>query len=269
MANKPRSKGHHSGHGSEPPDQHHGSTAEETAALNETFKAFSEEYHKDDPENRRRERVKFRVEVGVAIGVALNIALTAGLLIAAVLQANYSRDQVKASQDQVRIMDDQEKRQLRAYIGVALGDVEDFGEVGKQRVHLVRKNFGLTPAYDVGFSAVGSFVVATDVLATGATFDIKMGGIDCAEPNAAGLVTMFPSAELPLTIGTIGNQSPVATAKDIENVKSGKAAFVYFGSVCYHDAFAVPHFTHYCYLYTGTSMTSKDAEPCLKFNDAN
>src|SRR3954451_10924793 len=41
---------------------------------------------------------------------------------------------------QAWIANDSEKRQLRAYVGMTPGDVEDFGVVNKQRVRFVRKN---------------------------------------------------------------------------------------------------------------------------------
>lgn len=246
--------------GGQPSGQHHGSTAEETAALNETLKTFSEKYYEPNQIKERRERIKFRVDVGVAVGVAFNIALTLGLLIAGVLQSYYSGQQVAASQNQLGIMQDTEHRQLRAYIGVAPGEVQDFGVSGKQRVHLTRKNYGLTPAYDVGFSTIGAFVVKTNV-----PFDINTTN-PCTQPSVAGLITMFPSADLPLNINTSG---AAATDQDIALVKSGDSQFVYFGDVCYHDAFGERHYTNYCYMYKGISMTSKDADWCLKHNDSN
>jgi hypothetical protein len=248
MANHPRNKGHHGSRGEEPAKQHHGSTAEETAALNETFKAFTKKYDEGDEEDTRRERKRFRLEIALACGVALNIALTIGLLIAGILQ--------------LMTMQDTERRQLRAYVGVSAGDVEDFGVPDKQRIHFVRKNYGQTPAYNVGFSTIGSFVVTP----ANAAFDINTPTVDCVKPGVPGLITMFPTVELPMTLNTQGS---IISDKDRDNVKAGAASFVYFGSVCYHDAFGIPHYTHYCFMHKGTGMAAKDADGCLKYNDSN
>jgi hypothetical protein len=255
MPKEPRDRQQHGGHGGQPAQQHHGSTAEETAAMNETLKSFAEDYNKHNEEAGHRERIQFRMEVGLALGVGLNIALTVGLLIAGILQARYSGDQLTTMQDT-------ERRQLRAYIGIAPGDVEDFGVSGKQRVHLTRKNYGSTPAYDVGFSAVG-----TQIIKIGGTINVAPNL--CAQPNVfpgiAGLVTIFPSQEMPLNIIL----SDMAPAQESELVRSGESQFVYFGDVCYHDAFGAPHYTNYCYMYKGTDMTAKTADGCLQHNDSN
>jgi len=87
---------------------------------------------------------------------------------------------------------DTEKRQLRAYVGVSPGDVENFGS-GDQRLRLIRKNYGGTPAYDVGFSEIG-FVIEP----VGNPLPTTPQG--CMAPRLPGLVSMFPSMELSLTI---------------------------------------------------------------------
>lgn len=194
---------------------------------------------------------KSRSEWILEVVIALMVL---GTLIATSIAAYWTSWQWKTA-------DDTERRQLRAYIGVAAGDVEDFGIEGKQRVHLVRKNHGQTPAYEVGFSSIGSFVVSP----VGGRFTVNQPGA-CSAPSVAGLITMFPTVELPLTINTQGAPAP---KEQIQLVKSGDTQFVYFGNVCYRDAFGVSHYTNYCYIYKGTSMTSKDADPCLQYNDSN
>jgi hypothetical protein len=143
MAQEPRDKHQHRSESGEP-SKKHGSTAEQTAALNETFKAFAKQYYEDNEQNTRRERIKFRIEIGVAIGVALNIALTGGLLVAGAIQARYSGQQVKTSQDQLAVMQDTEKRQLRAYVGILpVTGIQNFGNHDTQEVVISRKNYGL------------------------------------------------------------------------------------------------------------------------------
>lgn len=263
MTKDPRDKQYHGGQAGQPAQQHHGSTAEETAALNEMLKTFSEKYYEPNKKKERRERIVFGIEIAVAIGVAFNIALTGGLLVAGALQVNYSGQQVKASQDQIGIMQDTEQRQLRAYVGVIAGDLENFGVVGKMAVKMVRKNYGSTPAYEVGFSAIG-----TDIIRTNASFTVNAG--ICSQPNAkasiAGLITMFPTVELPLTVKF--NELKISDA-DLAAIRNGDSQFVYYGDVCYRDTFGKVHYTNYCYMYKGTSMTAKDADGCLIHNDSN
>jgi hypothetical protein len=153
---------------------------------------------------------------------------------------------------------DSEQRQLRAYVGIVPGAVENFGEPGKQRFTLTRKNYGQTPAYDVGLSIVGF-----DVERPGA--QINVGNIGCGSPKIRGLITMFPSMELPLYI-TITQNFPKT---QLDLVRSGEFVFVYYGTVCYNDAFSAPHDTNYCWMYKGESMTAKDADGCTTFNDSN
>src|SRR5580704_9537714 len=59
---------------------------------------------------------------------------------------------------QIIISRDTEHRQLRAYVGVQPGDIENFG-TQSQKIKIVRKNYGTTPAYDVGFSVLGQEVI--------------------------------------------------------------------------------------------------------------
>jgi hypothetical protein len=55
-----------------------------------------------------------------------------------------------AASRQASIAEDTEKRQLRAYVGTVPGDIENFGDMAKQRFVLTVRNFGETPAYNVG-----------------------------------------------------------------------------------------------------------------------
>jgi hypothetical protein len=45
--------------------------------------------------------------------------------------------------------------------------------------------------------------------------------------------------------------------------------FIYYGTFCYNDAFKRPHFTDFCYMFHGKSMTAEDAEACLGRNDSD
>lgn len=249
-----------------------GNTAEATRAVERAISGFSDRYFDGNDEGDARERTRFRLEKWLAGGVALNVFLTIGLLIAGVIQTYYGGQQVRASQDQLRVMGDTERRQLRAYVGMAPGDVEDFGVEGKQRIRFVRKNYGSTPAYNVGYSKIG-----LGIIHPGQSIDTGQEG--CAQPLINRQLTLFPTVELPWTvvIGKNENVKPgsaevltgVFSREQIQLVKSGDMQFVYWGTVCYHDAFGAPHFTNYCWIYKGQSMTTKDADACLQHNDSD
>jgi hypothetical protein len=185
----------------------------------------------------------------------LDVAIFLFLVITAVATAAaacYTRSQWLVAADS-------ESRQLRAYVGVVPGDVEDFGGPN-QRLTLIRKNYGQTPAYDVGASVVG----VTIVKASGpAAIVIPPSG--CGVPSVYGLITMFPSMTLPLSIDIKENFSK----NELALVQLGESGFVYYGTVCYHDAFGESHYTNYCWMYKGTDMTAKTAEGCLQHNDSN
>jgi hypothetical protein len=129
-------------------------------------------------------------------------------------------------------MQDTEHRQLRAYVGMAPGDVEDFGVAGKQRIKFVRKNYGGTPAYNVGFSQIGLSIVKYGEA-------INTGDTGCGNPVVAGQITMFPTVELPwnVIIGKNTDVDPASakklaafTPEQIQLVKSGDLIFVYWGT---------------------------------------
>jgi hypothetical protein len=76
---------------------------------------------------------------------------------------------------------------------------------------------------------------------------------------------MFPTAELPLTV----NVTTKVSEEKIHAARKGSAVLYWYGNVCYNDAFGSPHYTNYCWMYKGTSMTAKDADGCLQHNDSN
>jgi hypothetical protein len=195
------------------------------------------------------------------IGIGLMVLGTLG---ATSVAAYWTSWQWSAANEQLKTMQDTEQRQLRAYVGIIPGDVENFGSPDAFRLKLVRKNYGMTPAYDMGFTVVGSDIIdPKQPVITGVS-----GAQGCVKPNFQGLITMFPGAELPLTI-TLSqhNFSP----ERIGYVKNGNGTlvFMYWGNICYNDAWNHPHFTDYCWMYKGTDMSAKAADGCLTHNNSN
>lgn len=77
--------------------------------------------------------------------------------------------------------------------------------------------------------------------------------------------TVFPSMESVFHFrGTTLSQQQLDLARDGREYQ-----LIYYGIVWYDDAFGVKHYTRFCYLFKGTSMTNKDAEGCLGHNDSD
>ena len=76
---------------------------------------------------------------------------------------------------------------------------------------------------------------------------------------------MFPNMELPLNLRIWGNWSQ----QQLNLVTSREFVLVYWGTLCYGDAFGTPHYTNFCWMYQGDSMTARDADGCLAHNDSN
>ena len=255
MANNRRDKGQHAGQGEKPAAEHHCSTAHETAALNETFKSFAKDYYKDEGAKARRERIKFRIEIGLAIGVAANIALTVGLLIAGAVQADYSGQQVKASQAQLDVMRDTETRQLRAYVGITQRGIENFGE-DNQVLRTLRKNYGQTPAIDL-FMSFPNIAMAQA--------NTQFNPALCyPAPQAQNTFALFPGQELSYKV-----QGKTLPPDQIDLIrKNPNFVMLFWGVLHYKDVFGIQHCTRYCWAFKGSDMTESANDICLQHNDS-
>jgi hypothetical protein len=255
MPLKPTDKEPYGGQTGKPPERKIGSTSEELAVINQTLIAATENNNKEQEKDKGKKRILFGLEIGVAIGVGVYTLITAGLFIVSLIQ-------IGKSTDQISVMQDTEHRQLRAYVGVIPGDVENFGIPDETRFKIIRKNYGMTPAYDVGFSIVGYEITDINQLTIGGSSGVQ----GCAKKPGTELITMFPGTELPWTVNVKGNPF---TADQIDNVRNDKLVFSFYGNVCYNDAWERPHFTDYCWTYKGTDMSGKIADGCLIHNSSN
>ena len=155
---------------------------------------------------------------------------------------------------------DTEKRQLRAYIGFLPGGVENFGDAKNQLFKMTRRNYGLTPAYNV-FSPPTLHDVVKIGGALPSTFNVTLP----PNMNTKDTPSIFPSMEH--TVRLPGHQmSPT----QIELARNGmEYQFIYYGIIFYDDAFGDHHYTRYCWIFKGENMTDKDADACLGHNDSN
>lgn len=167
---------------------------------------------------------------------------------------------------QADIAADAEKRQLRAYVGIKPGDIENFGDQKDQTWTLIGKNYGQTPAYEMGFA-----VRIGDIIRAGR--DTIPSYNPCSiEPKQSGFLSLSPGMDM--TFYKTGTKSFSAAqlnfVRDNEgHMNENDMVFVYYGSLCYKDAFGRPHYTSFCWMYKGKSMTAKDAIACVGNNDAN
>jgi len=242
---------------SDKPSDHHGSSPVELAAINKTLIAFAEEHHKNNKKNPSRETWKFRLEIAAAVGIAAYTLLTAGLLIAGAVQTGHSGQQVKTSQDQLGVMQDQEHRQLRAYVGISPKGIENFGH-SDQVLHTMRKNHGATPANDLFMDQPNIRVVPIK--------NLQFAPAVCwpAPPRPVNTLTLFPSQELRFDF-----RAQTLTTKETELVGDGtEYQLLYWGTLHYKDVFGEMHCTRYCWAFKGAKMTENDSDYCLQHNDA-
>jgi hypothetical protein len=178
----------------------------------------------------------------------------------AAIYAGYEASRLADGTDRlVTTADDSAKRQLRAYVGIVPGDIENFGDREKQVFTMTRKNYGPTPAYDLIVTSVGQSIIKIG--------DPIPSGIVPPPPDIRGTITLFPSAELPFRVNRI---APTIGADLISALmQSDNVQFVYWGALEYHDAFDKRHTTNFCFMYARGKTTTKDVDGCLGHNDSD
>jgi hypothetical protein len=253
-----RRNNQHRRHQSVAPAKEHGSTAEETAALNETLKSFSEKYYEPDEKKERREGIKFGMEIALAGGVALNIALTAGLLITGAMQADYSGRQVEASQAQLKLMQDTETRQLRAYAHITPGISTVTGPPEGPIEIAVRpgvKVFGQTPARGI----VVPWAIVVDDWPIGDTFKFTYLNTSMQSTTSVG-----PGDEKP-----VDAKSKSISKDDVAQINSGKKRVYAYGTVLYADVFRKARYTNFCWVFDIPGLFAKTGSDCPIHNGAD
>jgi hypothetical protein len=196
-------------------------------------------------------------QIFVYLGQAKLMSEANNLTQQAVAAANRAAE---ASTKQANIAEDTERRQLRAYVGIIPGDIENLADVSKRSYAITYKNFGLTPAYNVALGFVDS-----DIFHEYGSIPRNIPIGKCAAPAISGLMTLFPTMQH--TYSVTGGRK--YSADQIAPVMSGSENFIYYGTLCYHDAWQIPHYTNFCWRYKGEALTGKDAISCVQLNDSN
>jgi hypothetical protein len=239
------------------PAEHHGSSPVELAAINETLVALAKKYDENNKKYPRRDWWQFVLEIAAAAGIAIYTVLTAGLLIASWYQLSDSATQIKISQDT-------EHRQLRAYVGfVPPSDnqiVNSFIPPAKPTIRLNPRNFGQTPAYKAKISSN----IAVEDFPLPKTFAFPLvRGLNPPNP-----ITIFPGTFD--IAGIFADADRPLTQEELIAIQDGKRKRLYvWGTLDYEDAFGDLHFTNYCLDFYGVTEKQVQREPCSDHNDSN
>jgi len=166
------------------------------------------------------------------------------------------------SRIQITDFREQERRQLRAYIGVILTPlkVNSFVLPNHPSVAFNVRNAGVTPAYDVtyqGESGVEAFPLPTK-------FGFPLESLS-TKPTPITLVPRTTLSELGIDL----TANRPLTSDEFKQLETGQIIRAYFwGTVWYRDAFNEPHYTNFCVDYYGTA-TDIHHDVCDRHNDAD
>jgi hypothetical protein len=158
--------------------------------------------------------------------------------IATAAAACYTRNQWLTAQEQLAVMADTERRQLRAYVlPTARGQIDNFGTEKPVIATLEFKNSGQTPAYNLRirmFLSAGTMPPSTNPL-----------------PN--------PQPEVRMVLGpgtahlVVAKMVRVLTLDEIDDIKSGRAAVHVYGDIDYFDAFEKHRCAHFKFFMGGSA----------------
>lgn len=181
-----------------------------------------------------------------------------GTFTATSIAAYWTSQQWEVANDLLTTTRDTEVRQLRAYVGIAQRGIENFGEPN-QTIKLSRKNYGVTPAIDLGMSSPNIAVVSS---APGAQFSpILCSPVPERPPNTFAL---FPGQEALYEI-----RGPLLTNDQVAAVRKGTDfVLLLWGALYYKDTFGNSRCTRYCFSFKGQDMAESDADICLQHNDS-
>ena len=215
------------------------------AAINENLKSLAEEYKKNNKTSSDNGRKNFRLELAVAFGIGLYTLITAGLLIAGLYQN-------KTSSEQLRVAQDTEKRQLRAYLGIMSIQLQcpDCDSISYRERQIGK---GIAETKDI---------IIFDVKASGVTpaYNVHLYANWQPIPSVVPYVVNIPFPEFPSTVSIVESRptilpnehAPFFVAINIEifqNARLGKIHLRVYGHVDYDDVFGAGWQAEFCYVY--------------------
>lgn len=153
-------------------------------------------------------------------------------------QAYLASKQLKAARDGVKISEDTERRQLRAYVFAIKATMRDFDLDKKPNVRITVRNTGQTPAYRMN---IESAIVPTEIPIKGSL--------------------MPPTRHLAnFTLGPASEFYPILTANDVlspglrARIQRGIAAYFVYGTINYFDAFDDKRYTQFKLIFDAESL---------------
>jgi hypothetical protein len=161
----------------------------------------------------------------------------------------------EAGERQLAHLEDTAVRQLRAYIFPQHTKLMDFDS--NPLVQIIFKNSGQTPAYDTTLWA---------------TVAVAKYPLETAPERPSGLNTESEGHVGPGGSFHIGGRcNPAMTANERAGVRAGVAAVYVVGEVAYRDAFDIPRFTKFCFVYGGPGGLHPEGSMASYryWNDAN
>ncbi len=213
---------------------------------------------------------------------ALVVLATIGLLVVTATLAYYtfglwqstqtlSKDTAAASSASILQMQSQEKRQLRAYVGVAVAGYYPATTTHPLAFRIEIKNYGQTPAYDLIVVSMNRVVLP---------FPLKeVSQLDDApdpDPHEPQRTVLNPQAS-PITFRS-SRKLPQIPPDDLAAVNQPivpegehPAQLYCFGTVRYRDIFLDSHWVHYCAMFGGDLMQSSESAGamCHLYNDTS
>ena len=174
---------------------------------------------------------------------------------AAQRQASGVDASVRTGAQQLATTRDAEQRQLRAYVNIIDGRVENFSAGARPVFFLTVRNSGGTPAYV--YRHTGITYAATT-------------------PGQYRPITIPSRSSEPSTLAAGASSQIIAhldlpvTAPQVEAIKKGAAEYVMQGSITYRDGFGLQHLTKYRFLLSGDEPLARGLLlPAAVGNDAN
>jgi hypothetical protein len=164
----------------------------------------------------------------------------------------------QTSQDQLVVIRDQERKQLRAYLTITGSTVVQF-EIGKAiRFQNTFYNFGQTPAYHVTILGRSEFQNTTST----PVFDVHIA--DYSTVKVENEIVAYPGKHAPAF-----QRGPDLTQENQANFQNQIQVLVYYGTLFYEDAFGDPHISNFCWVFGPQEIAGGVAVECKNHHEAN
>jgi hypothetical protein len=166
--------------------------------------------------------------------------------VAAKESADTAKTQAEVARGTLKTMQDTAERQLRAYVFVERAQIVNLIDgIGRPEAHVVIKNYGQTPAYEL----VNIIGLAIDEYPTPPTLNLTVNEDELVGGKAA--MALGPGCES-FSIAAPSTAPPVPPEVRAEFFNGTRIAFVY-GKVRYKDVFGTERWTEYRLMIGGAA----------------